>query len=208
MATQTLSHSSTVFAKTDLGREEIQHRSLRLAPLLRRLLLLVDGERNVAQLTPFVAGQDVGAMLQELTELGCVQAVVTAPAPAPAAAAAATHAKSDLRDRPGTASAAPNGAAGTAGAASGTAAAGLPADLPDPASRTPAQVEMARNFMINTINALLEPNTRLTLVKKIFDSAGPAELREHYPQWDAAIGSSWSGARRLPELRKQLFAVL
>ncbi len=84
----------------------------------------------------------------------------------------------------------------------------MPADLADPASRTPAQVEMARNFMINTINALLEPNTRLTLVKKIFDSADAAALREHYPQWDAAISSSWSGARRITELRKQLFAVL
>jgi hypothetical protein len=199
MATHSLSLSSSIFAKTDLGREEIQHRSLRLAPLLRRLLLLVDGERDVAQLTPFVAGQDVAAMLHELTELGCVQAVAAPASPpvtAPAAAAAA-----DLRDRPGAARTDPTPAGANPSPA-------LPADLPDPASRAPAQVEMARNFMINTINALLEPNTRLTLVKKIFDSADAAALREHYPQWDAAISSSWSGARRITELRKQLFAVL
>lgn len=203
MATHSLSLSSSIFAKTDLGREEIQHRSLRLAPLLRRLLLLVDGERDIAQLTPFVAGQDVAAMLHELTELGCVQAVAAAASPAVAApaAGAAGAATADLRDRPGAARTEPT----LAGASSGPT---LPADLADPASRTPAQVEMARNFMINTINALLEPNTRLTLVKKIFDSADAAALREHYPQWDAAISSSWSGARRITELRKQLFAVL
>lgn len=196
MATHSLSLTSSVFAKTDLGREEIQHRSLHLAPMMRRLLLLVDGERNLAQLTPFVAGQDVSAMLAELAELGCVQAVAAAQAPAVSAPP-----NSDLRDRPG---AGRSQAASTATAA----AAVLPTTLPDPGSRTPAQVEMARNFMINTINALLESNSRLTLVKKIFDSTGATALREHYPHWDAAIASSWSGARRLPELRKQLFAVL
>jgi hypothetical protein len=195
MATHSLECSSPVFVKTDLGRDEIQHRTLRLAPLLRRLLLLVDGARNAQQLAPFVVGQDIEHMLHELTELGCVEPLVLPEPHQPAAAPQPT----DLRDL-------------TAAAPTSTAAAGsnavLPADLPPPGSRSPAEVEMARNFMINTINTLLEPNTRLTLVKKIFDSVGAAELREHYPHWDASIGSSWSGARRLPELRKKLFAVL
>ena len=67
---------------------------------------------------------------------------------------------------------------------------------------------MARHFMINTINRMLEQNSRLTLVERIFNSPDAATLRQHYADWEAAIGSSWMGARRLPELRKKLFAVL
>jgi hypothetical protein len=62
--------------------------------------------------------------------------------------------------------------------------------------------------MINTINRLLEQNSRLTLTKAIFDCRDAAELRTHYEAWEAAIGSSWMGRKRRAELRAKLFEVL
>ena len=42
--------AAAIYAKTALGQQEIQTRSLGLAPLVRRLLVLIDGKRNVVQL--------------------------------------------------------------------------------------------------------------------------------------------------------------
>jgi hypothetical protein len=170
-----------IYSKTPLGQQEIQHRSLRLPLLTRRVLLLVDGRRPVQELSTLAGNADVPALLSELESLGCIERTGTAATAAPAPAA-----------EPATAS---------------TAADPLAA-LPPPASRTGEQVEMARNFMINTINRMLEQNSRLTLVEKIFHSVDAAELRQHYAAWEEAIGSSWMGRKRLDELKQKLFAVL
>jgi hypothetical protein len=169
--------ADALFAKTPLGAEEIQQRTLRLSLLLRRVLLLVDGKRSVADLAPLTGGADVTALLAELLDRHCIEAVArTVPgAPAGTAAPAATDPL---------------------------------AALPPPVTRTAEQVDMARHFMINTINRLLEQNSRLTLVEKIFNAIDAAELRSCYADWEAAIGSSWQGRRRLDELRAKLFAVL
>jgi hypothetical protein len=170
-----------IYSKTPLGQQEIQHRSLRLPLLTRRVLLLVDGRRPVSDLSTLAGNADVPSLLVELESLGCIERTGKAATAAPAPAA-----------EPATAS---------------TAADPLAA-LPPPASRTGEQVEMARNFMINTINRMLEQNSRLTLVEKIFHSVDAAELRQHYAAWEEAIGSSWMGRKRLDELKQKLFAVL
>jgi hypothetical protein len=170
---------SAVFAKTEAGLDEIQSRQLGLPPLVRRLLVLVDGRRTVAELAAFAGGKDAGELLQELLRHRCIAQVRAAPAPAPRPPAPAAPASSDPL-----------------------------AALPPPEQRSPQQLDMARNFMINTINRMLEQNSRLTLVEAIFASPDAATLRTHHAAWEAAIGSSWMGARRLPELRKKLFEVL
>lgn len=176
--------ATRVFAKTPQGAAEIQHRSLGLGLLPRRVLLLVDGRRSVAELQTLAGNADARALLTELLALGCVEPLAL-PAAAPSAAAAkAATGSSALPGPPG-----------------------LPA-LPPPESRSAEQVDMARHFMINTINRLLEQNSRLSLVGKIFNSAGAAELRTHYPAWEEAVTSSWMGRKRIDELREKLFAVL
>lgn len=173
-----------LYAKTPLGQQEIQQRSLRLPLLTRRVLLLVDGRRTVRELATLAGNADTSALLAELETLGCIELLSTAPA-APAMAPASA----------------------TSTAASPAAADAL-AGLPPPTARSAEQVDMARNFMINTINRMLEQNSRLTLVEKIFHSVDAAELREHYPAWEEAIGSSWMGRKRLDELKRKLFDVL
>jgi hypothetical protein len=175
--------ASARLAKTDRGREEIRTRVLRLPPMVRQVLVLADGQRDVHALSEMMPGQNVTGAVRQLLQLGCVE-LLAQPASAPS------------QPRPAPV------------AAPAPAAASPLVGLPPPESRTPKQVEMARHFMINTINTLLEQNSRLTLVKQIFDSAGAAELRQHEPDWEAALGSSWMGKKRLPELRKKLFEVL
>lgn len=166
-----------IFAKTPKGVDEIQQRTLRLGLLQRRVLLLVDGQRTVAELQKLAGNTDVNTLLAELLTLGCIERPHASPgSPPPAVAKAASSA--------------------------------VLAGLPPPGIRTAAQVDLARHFMINTINRLLEQHSRRSLVRKIFDSTSAAELREHYPAWEEAIGSAWVGRKRLDEVRDKLLEVL
>jgi len=45
-----------IYRKTDAGRDEISNRGRRLAPPLRTVLLMVDGQRSLAQLREVMAG--------------------------------------------------------------------------------------------------------------------------------------------------------
>lgn len=64
--------SAATFAKTAVGQQEIQTRSLSLPPLMRRVLVLVDGQRSGRELAAFVPGQDVTSLLSQLMAQGCI----------------------------------------------------------------------------------------------------------------------------------------
>jgi len=175
---------TTVFAKTTLGLEEIQRRGLNLPLLMRRLLVLVDGKRSLEELAAFVPGQDVQPLIQELLELNCVEAV---------------------------AQAAPRAAAERASAAKAPAAAREPEtldDLPPAAARSAQDVEMARNFMANSIQRLMDPVMAAPFVQKAGACRNAAELRALFPEWEQVVGAGWGGPKRLKELRVRLFEVL
>lgn len=175
--------TKTVFAKTETGQLEIKTRALGLTPKLRSVLIMVDGHRTGADLAA-LTGPDLPAVMAQLIAQGCVEAVSVA------AAAAATE-PAPL-------------------AASGSAADAHPemAGLPPAEARSAKEIEMARNFMINTINTMFGQNMRLSLIESIFACKGAAELRSVYPAWVEAMADSRAGAKRLPELRQKLFEVL
>ena len=54
---------TAVYTKTAAGQQEIASRALGLAPLVRRVLVLVDGQRNGADLAAFAGGQDIAAIV-------------------------------------------------------------------------------------------------------------------------------------------------
>lgn len=177
--------SQTLFSKSALGQQEIQSRTLGLGPLARRLLILIDGKRSFKELSTFVTGQDLVAMLTELLAKGCieanaVQASVTAPANRPESSAPPT-------DKP--------------------SSSGL-SMLPDASMRTAKQADMARNFMMNTVNTVFQQNTRLTLMEAIFACKTTQDVRRVYPRWVETMQSSSIGSKRLPEFREKLFQVL
>ncbi len=80
--------------------------------------------------------------------------------------------------------------------------------LPAPETRTAKDLEMARNFMTNSVNNMFGQHTRLTLIEAIFKCNSTVALREVYPAWVETMSSSAIGVRRLPELRQNLFTVL
>lgn len=82
------------------------------------------------------------------------------------------------------------------------------AELPHPALRSPKEVDMARNFMVNTTNTICGQNQRLSLIKAVLACQSAGALRQQYPEWSRTISAMPAGAKRLPELREKLFAVL
>lgn len=164
---------TAIFAKTSQGSQEIRDRTMGLAPMLRRALILVDGKRNGAELAPFLAGQDLSGLMHELLQLQCIEVVSSAP-PAPPESKKKTP----------------------------------EADLPEVSVRTAKDLEMARNFMINTVNTMFGRNMRLSLVESIFNCTTSEDLRKVYPAWQAAMQADATGSKRLGEFRKSLFQYL
>lgn len=171
---------SPIYAKTAMGQKEIQDRSVGLALLERRLLLLMNGQRTLTELNGLLPGQDLQPLIQTLLDKGCIEQAVAAAPSAPSAA----------ESKP------------SAAAANGMGA------LPPADQRTPAQNEMARNFMINSVNTVFGQHTRLTLIETIYKAQGTDGLRQAYFMWAAAMEDHRVGAKRLPDMQSQLFKVL
>ncbi len=81
-----------IYSKTDAGREEMRTRALQLSGALRNVLLLVDGNRTVAQLKELMAGGKASPdALEQLNSMGLIELAENAPAslaeptPAPSA---------------------------------------------------------------------------------------------------------------------------
>jgi len=65
-----------IYRKTDAGRDEIRDRSRRLSPPLRTVLLMVDGQRSLAQLREVMAGMKApDDALEALLAEGLIEAV-------------------------------------------------------------------------------------------------------------------------------------
>lgn len=183
----TLDLTSSVFHKTATGQQEIQSRSLGLAPLVRRVLVLADGKKSGSELGAFVSGgEDIKTILEQLLSLGCLEALVqTKPeASKPSAAKAESP---DGGDDP---------------YLKGLAA------LTPAEKRTAKENEMARNFMINSVNSIIGQNMRLSLIHDIFHAQTTDELRLVYRHWEQSMSEHGMGSKRLPELREKLFKVL
>lgn len=82
--------TTSIFDKTDKGREEISTRKYQLASRLRTLLLLVDGKSSAHDLLQKVTGiseQNIDDLLKD----GFIQTVKSAPAPTPVPPASAAR---------------------------------------------------------------------------------------------------------------------
>lgn len=187
----TIDLTRSIFGKTALGQQEIQSRSLNLSPLVRRVLVLVDGKRSGAELSVFLVGKgEIDVVLAQLLEIGCIEVVSSArPVAAPAAA--------------------PESIPTSDAASAGPASAPVPLEgLPPAEARSAKDNEMARNFMINSVNGIIGQHTRLSLVESIFHAQGTEGLRSVYPAWAATMRDHAVASRRLPELKEKLFKVL
>lgn len=203
MTENTGSFPQRIFSKTPLGAQEMAARSLGLTPLQRRVLILLDGKRSLADVAVLVPGHDVAALVEQLVAHACVVYSMDAPGGAPV-----TTERTNSPVQPGVV---PGPSAGTQGApvSPALALAQLAFDaLPPAASRSAKDVEMARNFMTNTINRMFEQYSKLTLVEAIFSCKDADDLRRVYPDWAHTMQTNTIAARRFPELSSQLFTTL
>jgi hypothetical protein len=64
----------TIFFKTDQGRAEIAGRSANLTAVQRRLLIVVDGKKTVADLGTLVRTGELSEAIEHLHQLGLIEA--------------------------------------------------------------------------------------------------------------------------------------
>lgn len=76
--------STTIYDKTDKGREELSTRKYQLAPRLRSLLVLIDGKQTAADLLKKIAG--LGLNQQSIEDLLDQEFIVTSQNISPSAA--------------------------------------------------------------------------------------------------------------------------
>jgi hypothetical protein len=74
--------------------------------------------------------------------------------------------------------------------------------------RTPKQIEMAKNFMINTLITFVGQYANPDLMKKVQAATDSSVLRDSLQEWKRCIETSTAGARRLKELEAELRKVL
>lgn len=67
--------SRAVFRKTPKGVDEVQHRSGKLTPRQRRILIMVDGKRTVEELRELASTDDLSNVLGHLEEEGYIELV-------------------------------------------------------------------------------------------------------------------------------------
>jgi hypothetical protein len=84
----------------------------------------------------------------------------------------------------------------------------LTAFRPLPEQPVTAELEMARNFMMNTVKTFTGPYTHLSLIERLFAAKDHASLREEFDAWFRAIVDTRDGRRRAEELREQLLRVI
>lgn len=188
MSVPVVDFSHAVFAKTSLGHQEVQARTLKLGPAPRRLLILIDGKRSTQELASFVAGSNVTELLTELLNKGCIESTTALVFPAPEPSSGPSLDEKTF--------------------STDTQADDYLSRLPDVSTRSAKDAEMARNFMMNTVNGVFQPNTRLTLLEAIFSCKTPQDMRDIYPKWAETINSNANGRESMAEFQKKLAQVL
>lgn len=167
-----------IFTKTALGRTEMEARSGKLNPRQRRALIFIDGKLTVDELRERLAADDLSHTLGMLEEEGYIEVLGMREDTASEIAPAPERLPSITAFRP----------------------------LPDvPATPT---LDLARNFMLNTLRAFSGSYSCTSLQDAIMEAPSHATLREHFNEWYHVVVSTRDGRRRAEELRGKLLEVI
>ena len=169
---------AVVFAKTQKGQEEMEHRGGGLTPRVRRVLIFVDGKRSVDDLRAMVASDDLTHTLGMLEEEGYIQVSATQ-----------------------------DGAGKTTATPVGQSLPSITA-FRDLSETDPMSLAKARNFMNNTVNVFAGAVGTSTLLDHIQNAQSHEALRALFDDWYYAIVSSRDGKREAEGLRTKLLEVI
>lgn len=78
--------------------------------------------------------------------------------------------------------------------------------LPDTIDRK--ELEMAKNYMMNSLKSFVVPYSHLSIVEAVFAATSHEQLRAQFGPWYAAITGTVQGKRRAEDLRAQLLKVI
>lgn len=176
-----------LFAKTAKGYTEVDTKADGLPLVLRRLLIFVNGKRDLKELATLPRVDDLHKALLELEQGGYIMRVpLDAPPPATFAEAAATPV--------------PAATPSPTPAADGF--------RPLPMADNPLHIQQARNFMVNTLTAFVGSFVVTALVGRLNNARSHAEFRALFPEWVAAIQGSREGRRELDKLKTELLKII
>jgi len=167
-----------VFAKTQKGQEELTAKSGGLTPRQRRVLIMVDGKRSVEELREMLQTDDLQHTLGLLEESGFIEIGA-------------------IKD-----------AAGATQPAPSEPLPSITAFRPAPQPPNPKDMEMARNFIQNTLKTFCGPFAHLHIVEAAHVAKTHEELREQFNPWYSAIVLTRAGRRQAEELRTMLLKVI
>lgn len=188
-----------VFVKTAKGQAELNLRSGALTPRSRRVLILVDGKRSVADLDALIQSETLRTILGQLEEDGFIE-YVEAGKPAVAAPPAVARPPAKAPAGPAT---------GTAAKAEATLAAATPhpfGPLPDPAD--PRRLRQARQLMSEAIHNFVGTFGTKGLLQQIAGAQSHQDLRALYGDWLHLITLSLESPWEVSDLRDKLIRVI
>jgi hypothetical protein len=168
-----------IYVKTQKGAEEINKRSHGLPPRARHVLILLDGKRSIDDVTNMIPGDETLAILDDLFAGGFME---------PQHENAVVMAPVPKPGAPKPVAAKP------------VTRAELPKD-------DAARLEMAKNFMRNTVQTFLG-GMGSGFISHIDKCHSFEELRKNFGPWKEAIELSGDGRKQLLDLEQRLMRLL
>ncbi len=182
-----------VFVKTAKGREEVDTKAGGLAPAMRRVLIYINGSRTINELRQLPRIENIESVLQALQQQGYIepesQAAHDTVKAAQAAALPVVSSAAQLSRQ------VTNSHYGVA-------------FRPLPWRRDPTQLQMTRNFMINTLNVFVGSFAVTALTKRLQDANEHNDLRNLFDEWYEAINTTREGRREADKLRSKLLEII
>lgn len=178
-----------LFAKTAKGYDEVDTKAGGLPPVLRRLLIFVNGKRSLKELATLPRVDDLNQALQALEQGGYITRITpqsTMPSAAPAAPPVAAAPASEQNAPPPS----------------------TDSFRPLPATDSPLKIQQVRNFMVNTLTAFVGAFGVTALVGRLNNAQTHAEFRALFAEWEVAIQGTREGRRELDKLKKDLLKVI
>ena len=172
---------SVVFAKTPKGQEEMASRTGGLSPRVRRILILIDGQRSIDDLRDMVKADDLQHTLGLLEESAYIEMVrgsplTTSPNDPDPAVTRLKEIQTSFRSLP--------------------------------FENDPIRLQQARNFMTNTLTTFVGRIGTSSLLDRIEVASDHLKLRALYDEWYLAIVMSRDGRREAEALRSRLLQVI
>ncbi len=175
----------TVFEKTLKGQEEVKNKAHNLSMIERRVLIFIDGKRTLDDLRSLPGVKDLDGVLSLLSTQGYIVQM----AEAKQASTPTSETSLSIPHKP-----------------SGGAADSPFRELPE--TFQPDKFNMAKHYMINTLNHFKGFYGATRLVREIDACQTHEELRGFYDAWCERIDGTRAGNKQGGKLRQDLLDVL